>query len=120
MEFNKIKLIASTLNIGSEDFWNFIKEKIHSYPKLANEFPWGCFPITDQNNILIDIKVIVPVVVDEATLVVNIHELAHAYELYGLLGKECIYRVENSENFAKEKETLYLKLVRDKKLTPLL
>ncbi len=120
MEFNKLIVICNALDIGSKEFWRYIKEKIHRFHGQSNDFPWACFPITDQNNILIDIKLAVPYIVDEKTLLINIHELAHAYELYGLLGKECIYRVENSENFAKEKETLYLKLVLDKKLTPLL
>ncbi len=112
MKFSKFRSICEVLNIGSEDFWLFIKEKIHRFPMLANDFPWACFPITDQNNILIDIKVVVPVIVDEATLLVNIHELAHAYELYGLMDKECIYQENESEKYALKKEEQYLKLVR--------
>ncbi len=119
MEFSKIILACSYLNIGSADFWKFIKEKIHRYPKLVNEFPWGCFPITDKNNILIDIRVVVPDAIDEQTLLVNIHELTHAYELYGLMGQKCVYQEKESEELAREKEELYLKLVREKKIEPL-
>ncbi len=108
-----IKNVMSSLNIDNDDFWKFLDGKIKSYPLLVNEFGWGCFPKYDKNNILIDIRVLVPNIVDESTLLVNIHELAHAYLLYLNLGKKYELtedEVEKSENYAKTKEADYLKL----------
>lgn len=118
MEQNKLKLIMYNLNIGSVDFWEFMRGKIHSFPNIENELPWACFPITDKNNILINIRVIVPIITDELTLLINIHELTHAYYLFQMLGKECIYEVEECEEKARNKEALYLKLTKENKLEP--
>lgn len=108
----EIKDVMSFLNIDDEDFWKFLEGKIKNLPLLVNEFGWGCFPIYD-NNILIDLRVLVPKIVNESTLLVNIHEFAHAYLLYLNLGIKYELTEEEiakSEIYAKTKEAEYLKL----------
>ena len=108
-----IKNVMSSLNIGNDDFWIFLEGKIKSLPLAVKEFGWGCFPVYDNNNILVDIRVLVPKIVNESTLLVNIHELAHAYLLYLNLGQNYDLNEEevtNSENYARAKEAESLKL----------
>jgi len=108
-----IKNVMASLNIGSDDFWEFLNGKIKRYPLLVDEFGWGCFPIYDRDNTLIDIRVLAPKIVDEGTLLVNVHEFAHAYLLYLSLGTKFELneeKVAKSEIYAKTKEKEYLKL----------
>lgn len=113
-----IKSVMSSLNIGNDDFWKFLDGKIKEYPLLVDEFGWGCFPVYDKDNTLIDIRVLVPKIVEEGTLLVNVHEFTHAYLLYLNLGKKYELddeEVARSENYAKGKEKEYLKLKHAKK-----
>ncbi len=106
-----IRDVMSSLNINGDDFWGFLEGK--EFARFSKNFSWGCFPIYDNDNILVDIRVLVPRIVDEKTLLVNIHELAHAYTLYSNLGKKYELNeevIEENENFARAKEAEYLKL----------
>lgn len=107
-KFESLKEILYSLNIGNEAFWFFIISRVKIYSLNVNDFSWGCFPILSDNNILIDIRLIVPFIQDEKTLLVNIHEFAHAFELYEVLGNEYHENKAKSENLARSKEQEYL------------
>lgn len=57
----------------------------------------GCF-YKVENEIITDFKVCVPKIIDEKTLLINIHEYVHALIIYNSLGKK--------EDIGLEKETL--------------
>lgn len=57
----------------------------------------GCF-YKVENEIITDFKVCVPKIIDEKTLLINIHEYIHALIIYNSLGKK--------EDIGLEKETL--------------
>ncbi len=107
-----ITKILYDLNIGSPEFFGFLKGKVVKLPLSGEEFPWATFPILDKQNVLVDMRILVPKISDEKTLLINIHEFAHAWELYGLLGQVYEENKEKSENYASGKEQAYLKLVR--------
>lgn len=84
--------------------------RIKKYPSDADISWFNCFTKTD-GDILVSLLVIVPKIVDLKTMLINIHEYAHAIELYSKLG--CIYieNVEQSEAFAKKMELEYKKTI---------
>ena len=65
-----------------------------------------------DGEILVDIKVFVPKVVNLKTALINIHELKHAYDLYGLLGKKIAddneFYEKEAKKFEKRFETEYM------------
>ena len=69
---------------------------------------WGTFTKNDSQGNLINIRIIVPEIVDEKTLLINIHEYAHAYELYQELGTKYKPNIDQSEAYAVSKEKEYL------------
>lgn len=100
IETDEYRCIAVGLTISEEEikkflnypteFWKFVKTKITyvDSTKEGNEFFYSTLMKFDTNNNLIDIKVLIPRIIDLKTSLVNIHELKHAYDLYQLLGKE--------------------------------
>ncbi len=104
-----LKKILISLGMGKEGFFEFVEGRVHSYSLAYNAFPWGDFPILNEG-ILTDIRLVVPSIVDEKTLLVNIHEYAHAYELYQKLGKEYVENKEKSEEYAIQMEESYKKI----------
>ena len=100
----KMEDIKEFLNFG-EDFWNYIKSKIkYIEATKENEFFYCTLMKFDNNNHLIDLKVIIPHITDLKTALVNIHELKHAYDLYQLLEKEVDENNPIYEQDAGEKE----------------
>lgn len=94
--------------IFNDFFENYIKERIKRVDyDLFNGF-WGCFPIV-KDNILIDIKLLVPNIIDKKTVLINIHEFMHARRLFSRLGKQYIENVELEEEVATNMEKVYLK-----------
>ncbi len=115
MENEKTKFWEEELNIAliheqitNPDFFLFMKGKIKRIPFLVHEFGWGVFPIIDENGILKDIRMIVPVIYDIKSLCVNLHEYTHAYELYSYLEKHYEWHIEESEHKARSAEKRYL------------
>ncbi len=96
-------------------FFEFMKGKIKKVPFLVEDFGWGVFPIINENGILEDIRMIVPVIYDIKSLCVNLHEYTHAYELFSSLGKVYEWHVEESEQKARSAEKRYLLSLDDKK-----
>ncbi|MCM1370727.1 MAG: hypothetical protein NC181_02400 [Clostridium sp.] len=115
MKNYNIRQILFSLDIGNDEFLKFLEGKVKSYPLQVEEFSWGCFPIINGENILVDIRVLVPNIIDEKTLLVNIHEYAHAFELYEKLYTKYEENIELSEKYACGKESAYLQLLKKKK-----
>jgi len=104
----KIIKAFQILEIYDKDFFEFIKSRTSYFPNTQEFLPWACFPIFDSNNILKDIKLIVPFIVDDKTLLINIHEYYHAYELYQELGLVYEENKDIREKNAKNMEIKYL------------
>ena len=80
------KIVKEFLNY-SDDFWNFMETRIkylNNY--LAVKDFYGVYPMFDSLDFLIDLKIIIPEIVNLKTSLINIHEFKHAYDLYNLLG----------------------------------
>lgn len=94
--------------IFNDAFENYIDNKVKRVDFDLFDGFWGCFPIL-KDNILVDIKLIVPNIIDKKTLLINIHEFIHAKRLYSRLGKTYNENVELEEKIAKNIEKVYLK-----------
>lgn len=101
----KIKDFFKKQKIYDENFFEYIKIRVHILPYDTSLEWFGCFPIL-EDGIIKDIRVLVPEIVTENNWLVNLHEFYHAYELYNELG--CIYvenreqREKNAVNFEKK------------------
>ncbi len=100
--------ILTTLCIYSDDYWNYISPNIKAFDLPVETAIWGTFTTTDDNNLLTGIKILVPVIKDEKTLLINIHEHAHAFTLYQHLGQPLDIEVASHEEYARGKEQEYL------------
>lgn len=94
--------------ITDQKFYDFVRKKVTRLPLQVEDFGWGVFPITDKNGVLTDIRMVVPIIYDEKSLCVNIHEYTHAYEVYTYLGSIYEWHIEESEEKAKSAEKRYL------------
>lgn len=73
------------LGMDDENFLKFLEGKIRRYSLPWNSFGWGVFPKLDDEGRIIDIRMLVPDICDEKTLLINIHEYTHAFDLYNAL-----------------------------------
>lgn len=90
-----------------EEFFKFMEGKIKVFPYDADLSWFGCFPIV-EDNILKDIRLLVPEIITEKNLLVNIHEYVHALELFEELGSVYEDRREEREKKASSYEKIYL------------
>ncbi len=95
-------------NIYDEEFEAFMEGKVLIVPNTTDLSWYGCFPIV-KDNVLTDIRLLVPEIENDQDLLINIHEYAHALELYSELGKIYEDKVELRESRAREMEKVYLK-----------
>ncbi len=103
---HRITNFFKELNIYDENFFEFIDNKI-VYLESGSDILWyGCHPIL-KDNIIKDIRLVVPVVKTEKDLLINIHEITHALELYNELEKEYQEKRELREQKAKKMEEIY-------------
>ncbi len=85
-----------------------MKTRIHPLPADTPIEWFGCFPDV-KNDILVGIQVVVvPVIKDEKTLLINLHEFYHAYELFLELGSIYQEKTEEREKKARAFEEKYL------------
>lgn len=108
------KLIESLkyLNMYEEDFISFLDGKIHYFPYSENNCIWSCFPKLGQYGRIIDIRLVVPIIKDTKTLLINVHEFTHAYDLYKRLNQiDNQNEDEEYEHRAKQSEERILKLL---------
>lgn len=102
----KQQLLA--LNICHDEFWEYMRTRTKRLNAKIETGIWGTFTKNDSQGNLINIRIIVPEIVDEKTLLINIHEYAHAYELYQELGTKYKPNIDQSEAYAVSKEKEYL------------
>lgn len=83
-----------------EEFWQFVDKKIKYIDGSIekNKLFYGTLMKFDENENLIDIKVIVPNITNLETALVNIHEFKNAYDLYHMMGK----KIENEQEYEKK------------------
>ncbi len=103
-------------NMTEEEFFQFLEGKVKRYNLPWDGFPWGCFPQLDQAGRIEDIRILVPTIVDRKTLLVNLHEYVHAYELFQELGTTYIERREEREEKARMAEKRYLIRIENTKM----
>ena len=96
------------LEICHDEFWDFMRTRTKRISAPIESGIWGTFFSKDESGNVIDIKILVPEIIDELTLLVNIHEYAHAYELFMQLGDNYILNKKSSEDYATSKEKEYL------------
>ncbi len=89
------------------DFWNYISDKVIVIPSGSDMCFYGCYPIV-SDDILVSIRVCVPEIVTFKDILINIHEFAHAIDLYNEIG--CVYydNRDEREAFAKKLEKEYI------------
>ena len=83
----EVKNFFKEQNMYDDYFFKYIEERIHQLPYDTPIEWFGVFPILDNKGVLIDIEVVVPQIVTEQNLLVNLHEFYHAYELYQEIGR---------------------------------
>lgn len=105
---NEIKDFFKKEEIYSEEFFDYIKDKVKTVPSLYDFNGYGCFPLLEEG-VLKDIAVLVPEIVDERTLLINIHEYAHAFGLFNELNTIYVDKKEERENYASSMEEKYIK-----------
>lgn len=73
----------------NQEVFNFIKDKTRyvDYDKEEARDFIGCFPKM-ENDIVKDIRLCVPKIVDDVTVSINIHEYVHLLKIYSYLNKE--------------------------------
>lgn len=96
------------LEICHDEFWDYMRSRTKRISAPMESGIWGAFFSQDELGNVIDIKILVPEITDEKTLLINIHEYAHAYELFCQLGYNYKLNKKNSEDYATSKEKEYL------------
>ena len=96
-------------NMLPEGFVEYMNAgRIRKYP---DDISWFCCMTKVENNILVELSVIVPKIVDLRTMLINIHEYTHEIELFDKLNTPYLEDVEKSEAFAKSMELVYKKAI---------
>ena len=96
------------LGICHDEFWEYMRTRTKRIDSPLDSGLWGTFFTEDEHGTITDIKILVPNILDEETLLVNIHEFAHAFELYEQLGTIYKPNKKSSEEYARSKEKEYL------------
>lgn len=109
MKAYEMEFLEHLYYLGMDDeFLAYIESRVKRYNVAVDALGWACFSKLDEDGVLIDIRVLVPAIVDEATMLINVHEYVHAFDLYQVLG--CVYEdcVEERERRARDAEHLVL------------
>ncbi|MBQ2947322.1 MAG: HD domain-containing protein [Bacilli bacterium] len=112
---DKLVKFLKEQNLYKEEFFEFMEGKIKVLPYDVDLSWFGCFPIV-EGNILKDIRLLVPEIITEQNLLVNIHEYVHALELFEELGNIYEERKKERENKASNYEKIYLNSKKAKKV----
>ncbi len=110
--YNIIRLKKELLDLGicHDEFWEYMRTRTKRVNFPLSSGVWGTFIDNKVPNQEQNIRILVPQLTSELSYLINIHEYAHAYELYTLLelGKDIDnINIKNSENFAISKEEEY-------------
>ncbi len=104
-----LKKALSLVDIKDQYFLNYMKTHTKKYNIPEETGIWGCFITKDDDNLIQEVKIIVPNIINEKTLLINIHEYTHAYEIYKRLGTIYDFNDIEEEQKARNNEDLYLK-----------
>lgn len=106
----KLKEILLDLDICHDSFWEYMRTRTKRVNYPLNSGVWGTFIDNKVGDTEQNIKILVPPLTSDFSFKINIHEYAHAYELFILLqeGKELAdINIKESEEFAISKEDEY-------------
>jgi hypothetical protein len=102
-----------------DDFWEFVTPRIRRVDSTipGNEIFYATLLKFDKKdkNIIRDIKVMVPHIIDLKTACINIHELKHAYDMYIKLNQYVDDNDPTYESTAIEMENKFKEMVYSKK-----
>lgn len=91
-----------------DEFWEYVTPRICQIEEIAEgKAFYAVYVKTDEENKIKNIKVYVPKIIDLETLLINIHEINHAYLLYKNLNQP-LCQEEEYERLAKEAEQFFL------------
>lgn len=106
---NELLECLKLVGIYDEKFISFLGGKVHRFPVCGKDLGWGVFPKLDDKGRIIDFRVLVPIIFDERTLLINVHEYVHAYDWYQMLNEfDDISKDEEFEKRARDAERLVL------------
>ncbi len=90
MYYQKFIEFLKRHNLYNEEILNYWKNNriIFDYREEEKRDLIGCY-YAFKNNILTKINLIVPIMNDDKTVLINIHEYIHLYLLYDKIGKKC-------------------------------
>lgn len=79
-------------NMYDEEIFNYLQKNsiMIDYNDPEQKDFVGCFYILDKNDILKDLKLSLPYVNNEKTMLISIHEITHGIENYMKIGKKFI------------------------------
>lgn len=106
----KLKKELLDLEICHDEFWEYMRKNTRRVNYPLNSGVWGTFVDNKVGNENQDIKILVPPLVSDFAYRINIHEYAHAYELFSIIkfGEDINgVNIKNSEKFAVQKENEY-------------
>ena len=107
--YNEFLDYLKYLGIYDEEFISFLDGKVHRFPTYKETIGWGVFPKLDSKGRIIDFRILVPIIRDEKSLLINIHEYVHAYDWYQRLNEfDDISKDEEFEKRARNAEKLIL------------
>lgn len=91
---DRIIKFFSNHNLYNKEMFDYFKKNTTYYDYKNEDYRVfnGTFYKLDSNNILTGIHICVPIVEDDKTMLINIHEFVHAIEMYYNLGKKWIER----------------------------
>ena len=113
--YNEFLECLKLVGIYDEKFISFLEGKVHRFPKCKGDLGWGVFPKLDDKGRIIDVRILVPIIFDEKTLLINIHEYIHAYDWYQRLNEfDDISKDEEFEKRARDAERLVLERRRNR------
>lgn len=98
------------LEICHDEFWEYMRKNTRRVNLPLNSGVWGTFIDNKVENTHQNIRILVPPLTTDFSYKINIHEYAHAYELFNLLqeGKNLeSINIKDSEEFAQSKEREY-------------
>ena len=104
-----IKNALKEVDITNQEFIKYMRNHTKRYNLPYEIGIWGCFVKRNEDNIIEEVKIIVPSIISEKTLLINIHEYTHAFQMYKRIGTVYEEDVEYEEKLAIENELLYLK-----------
>lgn len=97
-----------------DEFYEFLENRVilvdHYRDCFGDNSFYSVLTKYDKERLL-DLKVIIPKVVDITTAIIVVHELRHAHDLYKSIGITLSKNIEEYENIAIEEEKRFIKKI---------